>query len=294
MHDFLHERPAVQPSHCRDFQRRLEDDPVYEAMDEGVEVPEEADANNVDGAYDDVEENNAESDDERQRPQQSSCNAPEQGMGVPASVDFFNISDRPQLQRRLHSGTGTAPANAAMPGTQSAPIEVTSSSTGKKRKTTNTAGLVEATASGTKALVQSIDKIRDSNLALEDKQSKDLATVTEKQLEYFRYRDWKIHKTQRRLVQAISSLSQMIGRSFAAQQATSRGAHLRPDDIQDDNYAPPSNIPEPTRVGTDTADGSAPTPQEDEEEGILGAANTLLTFDSSHSGGTESDGASSN
>jgi hypothetical protein len=37
-------------------------------MDGGVEVPEEADTNNVDGAYDDVEENNAESSDERQRP----------------------------------------------------------------------------------------------------------------------------------------------------------------------------------------------------------------------------------
>jgi hypothetical protein len=85
-----------------------------------------------------------------------------------------------------------------------------------------------------------------------------------------------------------------MGRSFAAQQATGRGAHLRPDDILDDNYAPPPNIPEPTRVGTDTANGSAPIPQEDKEEGILGAANTLLTSDSSHSRSIESDGASSN
>lgn len=43
--------------------------------------------------------------------------------------------------------------------------------------------------SGTKALVESIKKIHESTLLVESKRSKDLAEVTEKQLEYFRCQD---------------------------------------------------------------------------------------------------------
>jgi hypothetical protein len=82
-----------------------------------------------------------------------------------------------------------------MPRTENVPIEVSSGSTGKKHKSSTSTGLAEATASGTKALVESIDKIRDSTQAAEERHSKDVAEFTEKQLEYFRSRDRKINKT---------------------------------------------------------------------------------------------------
>jgi hypothetical protein len=103
--------------------------------------------------------------------------------------------DCPQLQRRLQTGAGTTAGNVVGIGIETAPIDVTSASTGKKRKTSASAGLAEATASGTKALVASIDKIRDSTEAAKEKRSKDLADVVEKQLEYFRLCDRKINKT---------------------------------------------------------------------------------------------------
>jgi hypothetical protein len=91
--------------------------------------------------------------------------------------------------------------------TEGTPIEVSSGSTGKKRKSSVAAGLAEVTASGTKALVDSIDKIRDLTQAVKNKRTKDLADIAEKQLEYFRCRDCKINKTQNGLVAAISSMS---------------------------------------------------------------------------------------
>jgi hypothetical protein len=115
-------------------------------------------------------------------------------------------------------------AKGALPRNESTFIEVTSGSIGKKRKSSTTAGLVEATALGTKALVESIDKIRDSTQVAEERRSKDLADVTEKQLEYFRCWDRKINKTQKGLVQVISSLLHIMERSFAAQQRTSATA----------------------------------------------------------------------
>jgi hypothetical protein len=104
-----------------------------------------------------------------------------------------------------------------MPGTENTPIEVSSGNTGKKRKSSIATGLAEATASGTKALMESIDKIQDSTQVAEERRSKDVAELTEKQLEYFRSRDRKINKMQKGLLQAISSLSQIMGRSFVTQ-----------------------------------------------------------------------------
>jgi hypothetical protein len=82
------------------------------------------------------------------------------------------MSNCPQLQRRVEAITGIPVGTAIGPGTESTPIEVSAGSTGKRRKTSGAAGLVEITVAGTKALVDSIDKIRDSTQAVEDKRSK--------------------------------------------------------------------------------------------------------------------------
>jgi hypothetical protein len=242
--------------------------------------------------YSDADDVNADREDASQsdRDHRYPPHEREQGVGQVASMDFLHMSDRPHLQRRMQTCTGTAADNVAAPGTKPA-IEVSSGSTGKRRKTSGTAGLVEATTSGTKALVASIDKIQDSTEAVEEKRSKDLAVVAEKQLEYFRSRDRKINRTQKGLVHAISSLSQMMGRSFAAQQGTSRGANPAPRDFDATNIPVPPRIPQPSSVGGDgTSASDSPTLRE--EEVLARAQHTLLSSDSSHSDGADSDGSS--
>ena len=68
--------------------------------------------------------------------------------------------------------------------TKDTSIEVSSRSTRKKRKSSIAARLAEITSSGTKALVESINKIRDSTKSVEDMWSKDMADIAD---EYFCY-----------------------------------------------------------------------------------------------------------
>jgi hypothetical protein len=200
--------------------------------------------------------------------------------------------DGPQLQRRLQTGAGTTAGNVVGIGIETAPIDVTSASTGKKRKTSASAGLAEATASGTKALVASIDKIRDSTEAAEEKKSKDLVDVAVKQLEYFRFRDQKINKTQKGLVQAISSLSQMMGRSFVAQQARAGTASKADTEVDSGNILAPSNVRRPCSTGGDTACPMTDPPNR-EEEAIAVAATNVLSSDSSPLDGAQTNEGSS-
>lgn len=102
-----------------------------------------------------------------------------QGAGVAASMDFLYISDRPQLQRRMQA--------TVVACTKGTPIEVSSGSTGKKRKSSIAAGLAKVT--------ESINKIRDSSESFKDRRSKDMVDIVEKQLDYFRCQDCKINKT---------------------------------------------------------------------------------------------------
>lgn len=74
-------------------------------------------------------------------------------------MDSLHISNDLARGRHLRSPPPPAKVNAGAPGTTEALIEVSSSSAGKKRKSSALACLVKATASRTKALVLSIDKI---------------------------------------------------------------------------------------------------------------------------------------
>jgi hypothetical protein len=113
-------------------------------------------------------------------------------------LDYLHISKPPGFVRNTQPRTGPGPVGGHIQSLieiSSFGIGVATGSTGKKRKQTSAQDLAEATTTGTKGLVESIDRIHDSSLLLEGKRSKDLSEVSEKQLEYFRCRDRKINKT---------------------------------------------------------------------------------------------------
>ena len=189
MDDFLRERPAVVPPQSCDFQRQPEDDPVYNgAVVDGIETT--LNPNNPHIVVSDDDENIIDVEEQCIDADLPFENRRGGGWSTP-SLESLHISgvpaqncgrSSPAASHRQPLGSiGAHPAaKEALPGNESTPIEVTSESTGKKRKSSAIAGLAEATASGTKALVEFIDKIRDSTQAAEERQSKDLADVTEK------------------------------------------------------------------------------------------------------------------
>ena len=154
-----------------------------------VEIADDGDPNFEDAMNFDADNDNPQHFLGQDHHEQSPPNSPQQGTEVVASMDFLHILNRPLLHRRMQGVLETPAGNTIVPSIESTPIEVRSGSTGKKCKNFGTASLAKATASGTKALVAAIDKIRDSTEAVEDKRLKDVAMVSEKQLECFRYRD---------------------------------------------------------------------------------------------------------
>jgi hypothetical protein len=116
MHDFLQERPAIQPPHCRDFQRRVDEDPVYDTASEGVEGADDLDLYNADVEYCNFDNVNLPHKEEKEHGEPSPCNIPEHGPELGTSTDFMNMSDRPQLQRRLQTAKLVQGQRQAMSG----------------------------------------------------------------------------------------------------------------------------------------------------------------------------------
>jgi hypothetical protein len=76
--------------------------------------------------------------------------------------------------------------------------------TGLKRKSTYAhKSLVEVIERGNVALVQSINRIHEANLQIEKKHVQTQEEMLQKQLEYFKFQDTKINKTQEGMVRAI-------------------------------------------------------------------------------------------
>lgn len=222
MDEFLHDRPGVTPSNLRDSSRP----PAEGDATQGI--------NNSDGEDMPMGEEDLFSQDPvtNYSPDMlhpgSSWATEFDGRGqrrprsVAGGIGTINLSDTDDSHRAPPQPRSVPASSESVPhGAARAPIEISSSagttacSTGKKRKSSTSQKLVEAQSDGNKAMVESIDKIHLTNLQIEEKRSKDLSTICDKQLEYFRVRDRQINKVQRGLVNAIAGLSQVMGRALS-------------------------------------------------------------------------------
>jgi hypothetical protein len=85
-----------------------------------------------------------------------------------------------------------------------------------------------------KAVVDSINKIPNTVERLEDKKSKTMQVICDKQLEYFRSRDAIINMTSEGLVKALEGLNIVLGRSARGGDAQGRDRPSREDSLFED------------------------------------------------------------
>ena len=87
-------------------------------------------------------------------------------------------------------------------------------------------------------------------------------------------------------------MSQMMGRSLAAQYAANRGAHSHENDIQSGNIHAAPTVPDHPSLGKDFADKSFQPPRR-EDDAMAGVGKILVSSDSSDFNARNLDGGSS-